>query len=395
MLAEVERGNQAHIVIQGQPADDLYLLDTPRNFPYSVTCSRTARCESRTGFCRPVVPDECCKSSGSASQHCATGSGPGVAVRALFSSRGNLTTLICFSQERLKDLPECTLGKDPVEPGALGDTLQAVPELLRMEARIRIGQDGRDRPGAHAAHIYRIEQRVVSGDNGANIAFGDTGACQSSGKELRGTHQFSPSPTPGRRVGSPMNDCDRIGRLVRVLAPSVPDTTNSRGNRSHTHLWWLVNSFAERARWSCDPHWPTFVRKAAVAISLPAEFRCTRSTKWPELEIRGSWSSRTSRASGAIARASSIASQRDRVTLAYEGLFGGVAHRQDNKDNAPLLLSSQHYSVEGFVLRTVKEVMATLILLTNHRRSAEQSGGGPIIDTGSGLSALQNWRRWF
>src|SRR5271157_3755169 len=74
-----------------------------------------------------------------------------------------------------------------------------------------------------------------------------------------------------------------------------------------------------------------------------------------------------------------------RVTLAKEGLFVGVAYWQDNKNHAPLLPSSQHNSMEGLVLWTVKEVMATLILLTHHRRAAEQSGGGPISDTGRGL----------
>src|SRR5882762_2778470 len=103
-----------------------------------------------------------------------------------------------------------------------------------MEAWIRVGEDSRNGACTYASEVHRIEQGVVPGDDGTNLALFDTAVGQGRGVAFRCANQFAPIPPPRSFTCPPMNDCYRIRRLVRILAPSVPHSSATRTGMAHS-----------------------------------------------------------------------------------------------------------------------------------------------------------------
>src|SRR5215472_157993 len=92
-----------------------------------------------------------------------------------------------------------------------------------MKAGILVGKDCRNGTGMNAPQVNRIQEGIMPGDNGTDLALLDTPGRQCRRVEFRSVKQLTPRPTVGRLARLPMDYCDRIRRLVCVPAPSLPD----------------------------------------------------------------------------------------------------------------------------------------------------------------------------
>src|SRR5262249_8675461 len=92
-----------------------------------------------------------------------------------------------------------------------------------MQAWVLISENCRQGTGTDTAKIDRIKQGVMSRDNSAHFASLDTSAHKSRRIPFGRLNKFTPGPTKRYLTCPPVNDRYGIGRLIRVLAPFMPD----------------------------------------------------------------------------------------------------------------------------------------------------------------------------
>ena len=93
-----------------------------------------------------------------------------------------------------------------------------------MQAWVLISENSRQGAGADTTKIDWIKQRVMPRNNSAHFAPLDTSAHKSRRIPFGRVNKLTPGPAERYFTRPPVNDRYGIGRLIRVLAPSMPDS---------------------------------------------------------------------------------------------------------------------------------------------------------------------------
>src|SRR5580704_14981032 len=92
-----------------------------------------------------------------------------------------------------------------------------------MQAWVLISENSRHRPSPDTAQIDRIKQWVMPRNNSAHFAPLYTSAHKSHRIPFGRLNEFTPGPAERYFSCPPVDDRYGIGRLIRVLTPSIPD----------------------------------------------------------------------------------------------------------------------------------------------------------------------------
>jgi hypothetical protein len=99
---------------------------------------------------------------------------------------------------------------------------KALPEFVRVKARIGIGQYRWNNSDSDASEIQRIEPGMVSNDQRTYFAGLDSILEQIGGTDFRRLNQFGEGPADRITLGEPMND-RILGRIpFGIPEPSTP-----------------------------------------------------------------------------------------------------------------------------------------------------------------------------
>jgi len=211
-----------------------------------------------------------------------------------------------------------------------------------MQAWVFISENSRYRTSADTAKIDGIKQRVMSANKSAYFGPFDTSADKSRRIPCGRANKFTPGPAKRYLTCPPVNDRYGIRRLIRVLAPSMPDGAYF-GAAMHSCSSRFLQCTAELAEVRADALRLTSFGNASVAKCRPSEFICTKSRKQAGSEIPGRRSSRISVASGTIAMAWLVASSKAAsVASSMNSCLYGLLTGKTTKITPPVARLIQH-----------------------------------------------------